>query len=73
MALNIGLLQALQLLAKWKCGGARTIYLQWRKVGGELFRVTVTAKNQEDDEEEEGRVHQKDNVDVTGVLYILNH
>ena len=33
------ILQVQQLSAKWKCGGARTIYLQWRKAGGELFRV----------------------------------
>ena len=27
----------------------------------------------EEEEEEEGRVHQKDHVDVTDFLYILNH
>ena len=32
------------LSEKWKCGGALTIYLQWRKTGGELFRVAVTEK-----------------------------
>jgi len=32
------------IIGEWKCGGARTIYFQWRKAGGELFRVAVTKK-----------------------------
>jgi len=48
-------------------------YLEWRKAGGGLFGVTVTGKNQAEEAEEEGRIHQKDHVDVTDFLYILNH
>jgi len=29
------------IISDWKCGGARTIYFQWRKTGGKLFRVAV--------------------------------
>jgi len=30
-------------------------------------------EEEEEDEEEKGRVHQEDHVDVTSLLYILNH
>jgi len=32
------------IIGDWKCGGAQTIYFQWRKAGGELFKVAVTEK-----------------------------
>ena len=32
------------IIGDWNCGGARTIYFQWRKAGRELIRVADTEK-----------------------------
>jgi len=34
------------MIGEMEMWGALTIYLQWRKAGGKLFRVAVTEKNQ---------------------------